>query len=507
MRLFGLLHFSVFALLWAHGSVPDVSAKVLDYSPQGFFFDWYGDQSPPIPTAAQCDTLHITWGRRTATGPNPVAPYFLQIYTSTFIVPFVIPAGDDQALSYDWVVPFVPGTQFQMCMVASNGVSGGCQNMYTVYQRPNYTLDNPPSCFNLTYPHAPLGVKASLEDGSWSQFGWVDQCSELSLTPTNGTPPYTYSIAPALHPPFNYTSDNMDTFNWTVSLMYGMPFFVTVTDANGVGWTNGPLHPTGAGSTSCLDLNTALHGSISGRSSGVSTGGAIGIAIGTLVLGGVIGLLGTYTFFRWQRKRYSPVTPLEFQPKFTEPGGTPTLSLHPPSSASTTYGPSTSPRHQHQPSDEHGLLGAMPSPPQDATFSRMESLSDDRPPLSPSHQHSRSNASSTDPTSPTSMLSPHGPLGHASYGNSHVYVVHHDGGRPPPVTVFTSDGTEVVELPPQYETAAGSSRPPPGPGPMDSRPLPISPDGRQRRVPRILPPKPTMVTTNADPSPSPSSSS
>ena len=40
--------------------------------------------------------------------------------------------------------------------------------------------------------------------------------------------------------------------------MYGMPFFVTVSDANGIGWTNGPLHPTGAGSTKCLDLDSAL---------------------------------------------------------------------------------------------------------------------------------------------------------------------------------------------------------------------------------------------------------
>lgn len=34
-------------------------------------------------------------------------------------------------------------------------------------------------------------------------------------------------------------------------------------------------------------------------------------------------------------------------------------------------------------------------------------------------------------------------------GNSHVYVVHHDGGRAP-VTVYTEDGAEVVELPPRY---------------------------------------------------------
>lgn len=34
-------------------------------------------------------------------------------------------------------------------------------------------------------------------------------------------------------------------------------------------------------------------------------------------------------------------------------------------------------------------------------------------------------------------------------GSSHVYVVHHDGGRAP-VTVYTDDGAEVVELPPRY---------------------------------------------------------
>jgi hypothetical protein len=41
--------------------------------------------------------------------------------------------------------------------------------------------------------------------------------------------------------------------------------------------------------------------------------------------------------------------------------------------------------------------------------------------------------------------------------SSHVYVVHHDGGRAP-VTVYTADGTEVVELPPNYDNA-GRPRP------------------------------------------------
>ncbi|KAI8982892.1 hypothetical protein BD414DRAFT_491459 [Trametes punicea] len=33
----------------------------------------------------------------------------------------------------------------------------------------------------------------------------------------------------------------------------GIPFWVSVSDANGVRWTNGPLHPTGGKSTKCLD--------------------------------------------------------------------------------------------------------------------------------------------------------------------------------------------------------------------------------------------------------------
>ena len=60
---------------------------------------------------------------------------------------------------------------------ASNGVSGGCQDVYSVYQAPNTTLDDPPVCQNLTYPHSALEVTAETDDGTWSQYGWVDQVS------------------------------------------------------------------------------------------------------------------------------------------------------------------------------------------------------------------------------------------------------------------------------------------------------------------------------------------
>ncbi|TBU46523.1 hypothetical protein BD309DRAFT_606275 [Dichomitus squalens] len=157
-------------LLWTRHVFPRVSAKVVEAMQQGFLFDWAGDQSTPIPIAAQCDTLHITWGRRSATGPNPVAPYYLQVYTSAFVVPFVIPAGSGS--SFDWPLPFSPGTQFQICMFASNGVTGGCQQIYTVYPTSG---SSSPVCQNLTYPAGALDVTAKTLDGTWSQYGWINQ--------------------------------------------------------------------------------------------------------------------------------------------------------------------------------------------------------------------------------------------------------------------------------------------------------------------------------------------
>lgn len=61
----------------------------------------------------------------------------------------------------------------------SKGTSGGCQAVYTVYQQPNTTLNDPPTCFNLTYPRPEqqLGVIALVDNGPFSQFGWMDQVS------------------------------------------------------------------------------------------------------------------------------------------------------------------------------------------------------------------------------------------------------------------------------------------------------------------------------------------
>lgn len=51
---------------------------------------------------------------------------------------------------------------------------------------------------------------------------------------------------------------------------------------------------------------------------------------------------------------------------------------------------------------------------------------------------------------------PHRALASENRSSSQVFVVHHDGGRPP-VTVYTADGTEIVELPPRYiESSSGA---------------------------------------------------
>ena len=57
------------------------------------------------------------------------------------------------------------------------------------------------------------------------------------------------------------------------------------------------------------------------------------------------------------------------------------------------------------------------------------------------------------------FVPPRRPVTPESRTASQVYVVHHDGGRPP-ATVFASDGTEIVELPPRYiESSSDTARP------------------------------------------------
>jgi len=63
-------------------------------------------------------------------------------------------------------------------------------------------------------------------------------------------------VAPALHPPFKIVSNDMNPINWTVSLSWASPFFISLTDADNLAWSNGPLH-SGSGSDTCLSSKPA----------------------------------------------------------------------------------------------------------------------------------------------------------------------------------------------------------------------------------------------------------
>ncbi|KXN86031.1 hypothetical protein AN958_10588 [Leucoagaricus sp. SymC.cos] len=269
--------------------------KMLIHLFQGFFFDYDKGLNPRVPVTSQCERIHIQWARGIAIGENPTPPYYLQVFTSTADTPFIIPAGN--GLEFDWDVPFAPGVRYQICMFDTNGVPGGCQEMYTMIQ--NQTVANP-VCQNVTAPPQ-LDVDAKVEGGPtiqagpFSRYGFPDQCTDLSFTPKSGTPPFILTVAPSLHPPYNITSDNMDPIVWTVSLSWASPFFISIESSNGEMWAAGPLHAGGFGPNDCL-----APGSISRkRAAGIAAGASIGASIGCLLLG-----YASLEFFKKiQRKR------------------------------------------------------------------------------------------------------------------------------------------------------------------------------------------------------------
>ncbi|KAF8807676.1 hypothetical protein BYT27DRAFT_7189763 [Phlegmacium glaucopus] len=410
-------------------------ATVTPFLPQSFFFDWNPPAQPvPIPTTPQCQTINIKWERGTAVGPNPTAPYFLQVYTSTAIVPFVIPAGS--GLNFDWAVPFAPDTQYQICMFDSFGNTGGCQATYTMIP-PLST----PNCTNVTFPPL-LDVRATVDNGPMSQFGWVDQCTDISVLPKNGTAPYTLTIAPALHPPYNITSPNMSSMNWTVSLSWASPFFISLVDSGGSMWSNGPLHSGGGGTIACLA------GNISSSPSGlVQPAVVVGSGVGGLVIGLLIGLAATYMLMRRSYKKKlltdrfvdlasgSPHAtgyahlPHDFQ--YRSIPTTSTSGINRPTST-----PSAIARRMGSGSLQYHIEPFV-MPGEDGRLAN-----EARSPTTFEGQHHGTGRPVIMPPEPAVSPPP-------QQQQSHVYVLHHDSNIPP-VTIFHETGTEIVELPPRY---------------------------------------------------------
>ncbi|TEB39070.1 hypothetical protein FA13DRAFT_1751550 [Coprinellus micaceus] len=390
---------SALAVLVALGQgLPAVLAQKSAYPVNSFLFSWDAPGTTfPVPVTTQCESIHIQWGRGSATGPNPVPPYYLQVYTSLFLVPIIIPAGD--GLSYDWAVPFPPGTIYQICMFDSNGNTGGCQDKYTII--PAEGIAN---CANATLP-SQLDVEGIVHDGPISRYGWIEQCTDIQIRPKNGTPPYTFTIAPALHPPFNMSGPG--PFNWTVDLSWATPFFISVADSAGNAWSNGVLHSGGPGVTSdCLAGNSTTNG-------GVPAGAAAGAGVGGVVLGLFIGLASMFLFTRKKIKTLEQQALLDLSGDAYAVARL-NITQCPHTAASTPW-----------------------------------VTSDARPPVGSFQYHIEPFTMPPSTTSDDGRLRPSPPTGTGS-GNAEGKV------QAPPVTIYHEDGTEVVELPPRYPDGAAS---------------------------------------------------
>ncbi|KAK0438312.1 uncharacterized protein EV420DRAFT_1651457 [Desarmillaria tabescens] len=267
------------------------AAEVVPFLEPGFFFDYNkADEPVPILLTQQCEVIHLKWDRSQAIGQNPVAPYSLLVYTSTSETASVIDAGS--GLSFDWAVPFPPGAQYQICMFDVNGVSGGCQDMYTMIPNSNGTNV---SCPNVTSAVLSANGTVSQPSGPMSRFGFINQCTDVSVTPNEGTPPFTLTIAPALHPPFNLTSNTMDPITWTVSLPRAMPFYMSMVSSEGKLWANGPLHVGAFGPTDCLAPGTV---STNHAKSVAARAGVGGLFDGVALAAGILIPLSI-----WRRRR------------------------------------------------------------------------------------------------------------------------------------------------------------------------------------------------------------
>ncbi|KAJ7462769.1 hypothetical protein B0H11DRAFT_2160032 [Mycena galericulata] len=416
------------ALLWLGAAVQ--ATDTLGYLDQSFYFDYnIASQAVPVPVTAQCDTIHLTWSRGQATGPNPTAPYYLQIYTSAFVFPFVVSAGS--GLSFDWEVPFGPGTLYQICMFDSNGNTGGCEAVYTMIANTTAT----PSCSNVTFPLGPLDVDSAVSNGPLSQYGWIDQCTDIQVTPKNGTPPYIFTVAPALHPPHNMTGTDKSAMNWTVTLSWGSPFFISVVDADMNFWAYGPLHSGQGTSLACLS------GSSEFDSKDVSPTTAVASGIGGLLIGLITGAVAVFFFLRqrWRRTGDTPLLdPSESNGFYTDP-----YTYNSSSSASSAYYkavPSGNPM-DFPPGGLSPSAGsmAMQRLQRESTNYQIEPLS------LPGDRVQHPSSGSEYIGEPQHLASPS-----TGTGGGNIYVVHHDGGRAP-VTVYHQEGTEVVELPPRVD--------------------------------------------------------
>ncbi|KZW02407.1 hypothetical protein EXIGLDRAFT_829295 [Exidia glandulosa HHB12029] len=409
------LLFRLFLFLFAFIPSHFVMAAV-PYQPLSFNFDY----QPPgstfrVPTTEQCETLHLTWGRNgpdgspatgLVTGPDPVFPAFLRIYTPITNKTLVLQAGNGPENVFDFMLPldFRPGTVYQICMVDSIGNSGGCQEQYTVIPSSNATL--PAECVPAQFAEHTLDVSftAGSSPGKASTIGFFDQCSSLHVTPLEGTPPYTLTIAPSLVPPINITSDKRETLSWQISLSWGANFWISMSDATGMSWSAGPMHSGGPGHTECLTQTKMF-----------TKREIAGASVGSLFAGLLLALVPLLFLLASKRRRARIsvlVRPSTLDPRLEGP-------VTPYYATTPSFPQLQAPAQTHVDADSGPTLPRGPPTRTDSTTTTT------------SNWHTFEKSLPSVPPEPA------------------VYVVHQDGGR----VAITQRVPEIVDLPPMYRDA------------------------------------------------------
>ncbi|KAL1754032.1 hypothetical protein FB107DRAFT_291945 [Schizophyllum commune] len=414
--MLGLLWFA----LCAGALASEVVLKVAEQSWIFGFFDESFSETKTFPVYEQCETMYVRWSR--TSGSSGTAPYSFLIYTATYELPFFLDVGNGP--SYNFTIPFAPGTEMLMCMVRislkfdSSGSNGGCSSIINIV--PNTTAFGE-SCTNdtLNWLRGPLDLEAADGSGSW--------------------PPWPGQVASPLLPPYNGSVDEMDTFSWAVNLALGQPFFVSIVDSDFNLWSS-PMAHVGDGRTSCLKGRSTTR---------VSPGATAGAGIGGLVLGLVVGLLAAYLGVRHRKAQETSEKGAlnlhgDSPSSYAQP--TPWIDPHTPS---TAVGPNNTLHNQpksptKQASQRPGAVYPFTDQRRDSSTA-LSSLS-----LSPSSSaFPGTSTGATDstprPLSPADTSRPNG---------QNLCVVHHDGGAAP-VTVYHGDDTRVVELPPRYVGGIG----------------------------------------------------
>ena len=248
---------------------------------------------------------------------------------------------------------------------------------------------------------------------------------------------------------------------------HAFPFFISVTDAHGNSWSQGPLHSDDNADTSCLDTShryvsyslclsffSLMGRSSSGHKSSIVPA-AIGAGVGGIVVGLLAGAFGILVFRR--RSRSHKVHREDLMRDSQLSSGNSQQSREMPATGRTTNMASGSALEYIV--EPFAMPAGAPSSPPTSPPSDPSA-----PLLQGGNVTSPTTATRTDATSTSGSSEPVDASGRRSGRN--VYVVHHDGGRAP-VTVYTDEGAEVVELPPRYpagstgtpsETRSASSR-------------------------------------------------